>query len=180
MSTMQIEAIKAKEQYKQEILQKQNSNTSEEPANGAASSTSEQQKSKKSKKSKSKKKSGSAAVGGAGDSKTATPSLGANDNIIIAKASKSKKAVNGTIKGQSGSGTLTSSTALTSLIIFLLMMAINVVLIYMIMFKNPEIAERLVDAIPHQYRDWILTKTEIFRLRVTDWITQFRTPPEEH
>lgn len=179
MSTMQIEAIKAKEQYKQEILQKQNSNTSEELANAATSTTSEQQKSKKSKKSKSKKKSGNAAVG-AGDSKTATPSLGANDNIIIAKASKSKKAANGTIKGHSGSGTLTSSTALTSLVIFLLMMAINVVLIYMIMFKNPEIAERLVEAIPHQYRDWILTKTEIFRLRVTDWITQFRTPPEEH
>lgn len=179
MSTMQIEAIKAKEQYKQQILQKQNSNTSEEAANAAASTTSEQQKSKKSKKSKSKKKSGNAAVG-AGDSKTATPSLGANDNIIIAKAAKSKKAANGTIKGHSGSGTLTSSTALTSLVIFLLMMAINVVLIYMIMFKNPEIAERLVEAIPHQYRDWILTKTEIFRLRVTDWITQFRTPPEEH
>ncbi|XP_075160891.1 uncharacterized protein LOC142233753 [Haematobia irritans] len=174
MSTMQIEAIKAKEQYKQEMLQKQSTNVVEEPE---SSNVVDQQKSKKSKKSKSKKKTNNNTLDGA--SKTPTSVAPTNDNIIIAKATKSKKSANGSLYGH-GNKQATSSTALTSLIIFLLMVAFNVVLIYMIMFKNPEIAEKLVEAIPHQYRDWILTKTEIFRLRVTDWITQFRTPPEEH
>ncbi|EDW18448.1 leucine-rich repeat-containing protein 59 [Drosophila mojavensis] len=73
-----------------------------------------------------------------------------------------------------------SGVAFSSLMTFLLLFMINVLIIYMIMFKNPDIADKLVEYIPHQYRDWILTKTEIFRLRVTDWISEFRTPPEEH
>ncbi|XP_073840094.1 uncharacterized protein [Musca autumnalis] len=179
MSDMQIEAIKAKEQYRQEILQKQMANgldIDDEPA--TASNNGEQSKSKKNKKSKSKKKSNNSLDGSnKNNATTASSILGANDNITIAKATKSKKSTNGSINSSSNSP---PSTALTSLMIFLLMVAFNVVLIYMIMFKNPEIAEKIVESIPHQYRDWILTKTEIFRLRVTDWITQFRTPPEEH
>ncbi|EDV96529.1 leucine-rich repeat-containing protein 59 isoform X1 [Drosophila grimshawi] len=73
-----------------------------------------------------------------------------------------------------------SGVAFSSLMTFLALFIINVLIIYMIMFKNPDIADKLVEYIPHQYRDWILTKTEIFRLRVTDWISEFRTPPEEH
>ncbi|XP_030385624.1 leucine-rich repeat-containing protein 59 [Scaptodrosophila lebanonensis] len=73
-----------------------------------------------------------------------------------------------------------NGAAMFSLVAFLLLFIVNVLLIYMIMFKNPDIAEKLVEFIPPQYRDWILTKTEIFRLRVTDWISEFRTPPEEH
>ncbi|XP_062130025.1 leucine-rich repeat-containing protein 59 [Drosophila sulfurigaster albostrigata] len=73
-----------------------------------------------------------------------------------------------------------SGVAFSSLMTFMLLFMVNVLIIYMIMFKNPEIADKLVEYIPHQYRDWILTKTEIFRLRVTDWISEFRTPPEEH
>lgn len=75
---------------------------------------------------------------------------------------------------------LLSRAALSSLVSFLVLFIINLLIIYMIMFKNPDIADKLVEYIPHQYRDWILTKTEIFRLRVTDWISEFRTPPEEH
>jgi len=75
---------------------------------------------------------------------------------------------------------LLSRAALSSLVTFLVLFVINLLIIYMIMFKNPDIADKLVEYIPHQYRDWILTKTEIFRLRVTDWISEFRTPPEEH
>ncbi|XP_017028600.1 leucine-rich repeat-containing protein 59 isoform X1 [Drosophila kikkawai] len=75
---------------------------------------------------------------------------------------------------------LLSKAAFSSLMMFLILFIVNVVLIYMIMFKNPDIADKLVEYIPHQYRDWILTKTEFFRLRVTDWISEFRTPPEEH
>ncbi|KAH8316989.1 hypothetical protein KR074_005093 [Drosophila pseudoananassae] len=75
---------------------------------------------------------------------------------------------------------LLSRSALSSLMTFIMLFIFNAVVIYMIMFKNPEIADKLVEYIPHQYRDWILTKTEIFRLRVTDWISEFRTPPEEH
>ncbi|XP_061386953.1 leucine-rich repeat-containing protein 59 [Musca vetustissima] len=184
MSDMQIEAIKAKEQYRLEILQKQMANNDKENnEEDTPNNNSEQQsKTKKNKKSKSKKKTNSNGSDGSNKNSTATSSvMGANDNITIAKATKSKKSANGTIKGSSSSSaTNSTSTALTSLMIFLLMVAFNIVLIYMIMFKNPEIAEKLVESIPHQYRDWILTKTEIFRLRVTDWITQFRTPPEEH
>ncbi|KAH8286095.1 hypothetical protein KR054_002567 [Drosophila jambulina] len=75
---------------------------------------------------------------------------------------------------------LLSKAAFSSLMMFLILFLVNVLIIYMIMFKNPDIADKLVEYIPHQYRDWILTKTEIFRLRVTDWISEFRTPPEEH
>lgn len=84
--------------------------------------------------------------------------------------------------GSSGSSWFRSlsGVALSSLVTFLVLFIINVLIIYMIMFKNPDIADKLVEYIPHQYRDWILTKTEIFRLRVTDWISEFRTPPEEH
>uniref|UniRef100_A0A1I8P5L6 Leucine-rich repeat-containing protein 59 n=1 Tax=Stomoxys calcitrans TaxID=35570 RepID=A0A1I8P5L6_STOCA len=179
MSSMQIEAIKAKEQYKQELLLKQNAHVTDEP--DSSSTGAEQQKSKKAKKSKSKKKANNAGEAAAANKNSAaSATLGTNDNITITKASKMKKSANGSLKGHNGHLQTSSSTALTSLIIFLLMVAFNVVLIYMIMFKNPEIAEKLVEAIPHQYRDWILTKTEIFRLRVTDWITEFRTPPEEH
>lgn len=85
-------------------------------------------------------------------------------------------------KSTNGSCWLTaiSGVAFSSLMTFLLLFIINVLIIYLIMFKNPDIADKLVEYIPHQYRDWILTKTEIFRLRVTDWISEFRTPPEEH
>ncbi|KAI8115483.1 leucine-rich repeat-containing protein 59 [Lucilia cuprina] len=173
MSAMQVEAIKAKEQYKQEILQNQNTHSIQDEIENSDKSQELPQKSKKSKKSKSKKKSSNNQ-----DSATHTVALSADDNITIAKTTKNKKSANGSLKYTTKS--VPPSTALTSLIIFLLMVAFNVVLIYMIMFKNPEIAEKIVESIPHQYRDWILTKTEIFRLRVTDWISEFRTPPEEH
>ncbi|TMW53671.1 hypothetical protein DOY81_001216 [Sarcophaga bullata] len=174
MSAMQVEAIKAKEQYRQEMLQNQNvrSTHQDDTDNNVDKSPDLQQKSKKTKKSKSKKKSNQ------NQESTNNTILSADDNITIAKANKSKKTVNGSVKTSLKSQQ--TSTALTSMIIFLLMVAFNVVLIYMIMFKNPEIAEKIVESIPHQYRDWILTKTEIFRLRVTDWISEFRTPPEEH
>ncbi|XP_022212793.1 leucine-rich repeat-containing protein 59 [Drosophila obscura] len=70
--------------------------------------------------------------------------------------------------------------ALSTLVTFLVLVVVNIVLIYMIMFKSPEISGKLLEYIPHQYQDWILTKTDLFRLRVTDWISEFRTPPEEH
>lgn len=164
MSTMQIEAIKAKEQYKQEILHNQMQRNSE--LENVEKLEDLQQKIKKPKKIKPNKKKANLIQEMA---KTAA-------QAETDKAGKSKKLGNGSIKSSSQP----PSTALTSLLIFLLMVAFNVVLIYMIMFKNPEIAEKIVESIPHQYRDWILTKTEIFRLRVTDWISDFRTPPEEH
>lgn len=172
MSVMQVEAIKAKEQYKQEILQNQIQQNDADDNEHLDKATQElQQKSKKTKKSKSKKKSNNQEL-------INTQQLIADDNITITKTTKTKKSANGSLK--STNKPQTTSTALTSLLIFLMMVALNVVLIYMIMFKNPEIAEKIVESIPHQYRDWILTKTEIFRLRVTDWISEFRTPPEEH
>lgn len=173
MSAMQIEAIKAKEQYRQEMLQNQNMRlTHQNDTDNTEKSHDLQQKSKKTKKTKSKKKSN------LNQESTINTVVSSDDNITIAKANKSKKTVNGSVKASIKSQQ--TSTALTSMVIFLLMVAFNVVLIYMIMFKNPEIAEKIVESIPHQYRDWILTKTEIFRLRVSDWISEFRTPPEEH
>lgn len=91
------------------------------------------------------------------------------------KNNQKKKSTNGSTWFTSLSG-----VAFSSLITFMLLFMLNALIIYMIMFKNPDIADKLVEYIPHQYRDWILTKTEIFRLRVTDWISEFRTPPEEH
>lgn len=176
---MQVEATKAEEQYRQEILQNQAAASSaghDEVQNTDKYQESQQKSKKSTKKSKSKKK--STHPTNQEHAFNSTVVLAADDNITIAKTSKTKKSANGSLK--SATKSQIPSTALTSLIIFLLMVAFNVVLIYMIMFKNPEIAEKIVESIPHQYRDWILTKTEIFRLRVTDWISEFRTPPEEH
>lgn len=105
--------------------------------------------------------------------------LGNDDNLTITKTAKSKRSADGLLKANVNSSR-NHGTALSTLIIFLLLLGVNIVVIYMVMFKNPEIAEKLVEAIPHQYRNLIITKTEIFRLRVTDWISQFRTPPEEN
>ncbi|KAL9907877.1 uncharacterized protein ACN427_003807 [Glossina fuscipes fuscipes] len=105
--------------------------------------------------------------------------LGNNNNLTISKTAKSKRSADGILKANTNSSR-NHGTALSTLIIFLLLLGVNIVVIYMVMFKNPEIAEKLVEAIPHQYRNLIITKTEIFRLRVTDWISQFRTPPEEN
>ncbi|XP_034659379.1 leucine-rich repeat-containing protein 59 [Drosophila subobscura] len=91
------------------------------------------------------------------------------------KTNQKKKSTNGTSWLN-----MIQKVALSTLVTFMVLVVINILLIYMIMFKNPEISEKLVEYIPHQYRDWIVTKTDIFRLRVTDWISEFRTPPEEH
>lgn len=125
MSAMQVEAIKAKEQYKQEILQNQNTRSAQEEIENSDKYPELQQKTKKTKKSKSKKKSSNNQ-----ESAANTVSLSADDNITIAKASKNKKSANGALK--SSTKPQPPSTALTSLIIFLLMVAFNVVLIYMI------------------------------------------------
>ncbi|XP_011180538.1 leucine-rich repeat-containing protein 59 [Zeugodacus cucurbitae] len=171
LNRMQAEAEKAKEQYKLEALTADAVQTEEI---SAEEKPLENTKSKKSaaKKAKSKSK----------KSNTNNNNHDLNNEVKIAptnannKATKSKKQANGASKKSISK----SSTALTTVFTFFILLAINVVVIYLIMFKNPEIADRLVEFIPHQYRDWILTKTEIFRLRVTDWISEFRTPPQEH
>ncbi|KAM8710603.1 hypothetical protein ACLKA7_017258 [Drosophila subpalustris] len=106
-------------------------------------------------------------------------------NTVVATKATNQK--NNQKKKSTGNGssstswfTSLSGVAFSSLMTFMLLFIFNILIIYMIMFKNPEIADKLVEYIPHQYRDWLLTKTEIFRLRVTDWISEFRTPPEEH
>ncbi|XP_017489531.1 PREDICTED: leucine-rich repeat-containing protein 59 isoform X1 [Rhagoletis zephyria] len=170
LARMQAEAEKAKQQFQLQALNTTAAfsdyiSTEEKPL--------ENQKSKKSaKKAKSK-------------SKKSTAHNNNNDishEVNIApvnvnnKTTKSRKNANGPTKKSISK----SSTALTTVFTFFMLLAINVLIIYIIMFKNPEIADKLVETIPHQYRDWILTKTEIFRLRVTDWISEFRTPPQEH
>ncbi|XP_037933691.1 leucine-rich repeat-containing protein 59 isoform X2 [Teleopsis dalmanni] len=98
-----------------------------------------------------------------------------NPVVILDKLVKPKKS-NGNTKKLPKE----NSTAFVSIFIFFFLLFINIGLIYILMFKRPEIAEALANYIPPQYRDWILTKSEIFRLRISDWITEFRTPPEEH
>ncbi|XP_039965776.1 leucine-rich repeat-containing protein 59 [Bactrocera neohumeralis] len=171
LNRMQAEAEKAKEQYKLEALTIATAPTEDI---GVEEKPLENAKSKKStaKKAKSKSKK-SNTNNNNNDISTEVKIAPTNAN---SKATKSKKHGNGAAK----KSITKSSTALTTVFTFFILLAINVVVIYMIMFKNPEIADRLVEFIPHQYRDWILTKTEIFRLRVTDWISEFRTPPQEH
>ncbi|XP_011208924.2 leucine-rich repeat-containing protein 59 [Bactrocera dorsalis] len=171
LNRMQAEAEKAKEQYKLEALTIATAPTEDI---GVEEKPLENAKSKKStaKKAKSKSKK-SNTNNNNNDISTEVKIAPTNANN---KATKSKRHGNGAAKKSASK----SSTALTTVFTFFILLAINVVVIYMIMFKNPEIADRLVEFIPHQYRDWILTKTEIFRLRVTDWISEFRTPPQEH
>lgn len=172
LNRMQAEAEKAKEQYKLEVLTVATAQTedidveNEKPLENAKSKKSTTKKAK----SKSKK---SNTNNNNNDISTEVKIASTNVNN---KATKIKKHANGAAKKSISK----SSTALTTVFTFFILLAINVVVIYLIMFKNPEIADRLVEFIPHQYRDWILTKTEIFRLRVTDWISEFRTPPQEH
>ncbi|XP_053953148.1 leucine-rich repeat-containing protein 59 [Anastrepha obliqua] len=169
LARMQTEAEETKEQYKLEAL---TSNAVAAEDVGTEEKPLENQKSKKSaaKKAKSKPK----------KSKTTNNDINNEGNIapinINNKTTKSRKNSNGPTKKSVSK----SNTALTTVLSFFFLLAINVLIIYLIMFKNPEIADKLVEFIPHQYRDWILTKTEIFRLRVTDWISEFRTPPQEH
>ncbi|XP_052846802.1 leucine-rich repeat-containing protein 59 [Drosophila gunungcola] len=123
-------------------------------------------------------------LAGAGDNElTIKPvNAGGSSETGTGSGAKSNQKNNQKKKNSNGGSWLNvlSRAALSSLMTFLVLFIINVLIIYMIMFKNPDIADKLVEYIPHQYRDWILTKTEIFRLRVTDWISEFRTPPEEH
>ncbi|KAH8370865.1 hypothetical protein KR093_005252 [Drosophila rubida] len=126
-------------------------------------------------------------------SKAKKPGGAANENelsikpihaaVVATKTTNQKhnqKKKSSTAQGSGSWFATLSGVAFSSLMTFMLLFMVNVLIIYMIMFKNPDIADKLVEYIPHQYRDWILTKTEIFRLRVTDWISEFRTPPEEH
>jgi len=124
-------------------------------------------------------------LAGGGDSELTIKPVnagGASGSGATGSGSKSSLKNNQKKKNSNGGSwlNLLSRAALSSLVTFLVLFVINLLIIYMIMFKNPDIADKLVEYIPHQYRDWILTKTEIFRLRVTDWISEFRTPPEEH
>ncbi|XP_017134003.1 leucine-rich repeat-containing protein 59 [Drosophila elegans] len=123
-------------------------------------------------------------LAGAGDNELTIKAVnaGGSSETGTGSGAKSNQKNNQKKKNSNGGSWLNvlSRAALSSLMTFLVLFIINVLIIYMIMFKNPDIADKLVEYIPHQYRDWILTKTEIFRLRVTDWISEFRTPPEEH
>ncbi|XP_034480648.1 leucine-rich repeat-containing protein 59 [Drosophila innubila] len=145
-------------------------------ANGAAEANKKTNKANK-KSNKSKKAAGAAAE----NELTIKPvSTVANTKATNQKNNQKKKSTTTTTTNSSSWFTSLSGVAFSSLMTFMLLFLLNVLIIYMIMFKNPDIADKLVEYIPHQYRDWILTKTEIFRLRVTDWISEFRTPPEEH
>jgi len=139
---------------------------------------------KKSTKPNNKKAKAKKLAGGGDNELTIKPvnAVGSGGSGAIALGSKSTQKNNQKKKNSKGDSwlNLLSRAALSSLVSFLVLFIINLLIIYMIMFKNPDIADKLVEYIPHQYRDWILTKTEIFRLRVTDWISEFRTPPEEH
>lgn len=170
---MQAEAEKAKEQYKLEAL---TAATVQTVDTGAEEKPLENTKSKKSAAKKAKSKSKKSNTNNNNNNNDISNEVKIAPSNANNKATKSKKNANGATKKSIPK----SSTALTTVFTFFILLAINVVVIYLIMFKNPEIADRLVEFIPHQYRDWILTKTEIFRLRVTDWISEFRTPPQEH
>lgn len=68
---------------------------------------------------------------------------------------------------------------LATLIVFSLFLAINAFIIYMVMFENSQIG-KVVMNLPSINFDWLLGKTSILRLRVSEWINQFRTSPDEH
>ncbi|XP_067645106.1 leucine-rich repeat-containing protein 59 [Eurosta solidaginis] len=170
LARMQAEAEKAKDQYKLEALTTIAMPTEDANADEKSYESQKQKKSATKKvKSKSKK------------SSNANNNSDLNNEVNIApinmsnKSSKSRKNQNGSSKKSINK----SSTALATIFTFVLLLAINILLIYMIMFKNPEIADKLIEFIPHQYRDWLVTKTEIFRLRVADLISEFRTTPQE-
>ncbi|XP_055914697.1 leucine-rich repeat-containing protein 59 [Eupeodes corollae] len=155
MARMQEEVEKAKEKLQQEY------EAQLEAIQDLTNIETEAQKSKKAKKAKNKSK------------KTRSENASPKPNLNL-KLTKSKADGNSTL----GCATKRkSSTALKTIFTFFMLLAINIFIIYIIMFKNPEIAEKLVEFIPHQYRDWILTKSEYFRLRVSDWIQVIRTPP---
>lgn len=162
---MQLEAEKVQEQYQQDIIRDTNTDDSHEAPSQQPSNESIKSK-KKNKKSKAK------------NNKMIPPS----EPVIRAEPIKPNKNHLKSVKAKKQSKTNANSgsnVALTSILLFLLLIIVNIGIIYMIMFKNPEIGDKVAEYIPHQYRDWILTKTEFLRLRVDEWISQFRTPPEE-
>lgn len=158
MARMQEEVEKAKEKLQQEAEQEAQIEILDDIPNNA---NEDAQKSKKAKKAKNKSK------------KTKSDNASPKP-IPMTKLNKSKA------EGNSSAGSCgkrKSSTALKTIFSFFMLLALNIFAIYFIMFKNPEIAEKLIEFIPHQYRHWMLTKSEYFRLRVSDWIQVMRTPP---
>ncbi|XP_017040394.1 leucine-rich repeat-containing protein 59 [Drosophila ficusphila] len=172
-----IERERLAAQENQKMAGAGDSNTNSAQTNGGATSGKKSNK-PNNKKAKAKK------LAGAGDNELTIKPVNAAGSSGSGTGSGAKSNQKNNQKKKNASSktwlSLLSRAALSSLMTFLVLFIINVLIIYMIMFKNPDIADKLVEYIPHQYRDWILTKTEIFRLRVTDWISEFRTPPEEH
>lgn len=157
MARMQEKVEKAKEKLQQEQEEAQIEILADIP-----NANEDTQKLKKPKKSKNKSK------------KTKSDNASPKP-IPITKMTKSKAEGGNCILNNSTKRK--SSTALKTIFTFFILLALNIFVIYFIMFKNPELAEKLVELIPHQYRDWMLTKSEYFRLRVSDWIQVIRTPP---
>ncbi|XP_012161270.1 leucine-rich repeat-containing protein 59 [Ceratitis capitata] len=170
---IRVEVEKVKEQYQLEALTEHNIRTEDI---AAEEKPPENAKSKKSAAKKAKSKAKKSNTNNNNNSNDINSEMKLAQTNANNKVTKSKKNANTSAKKSMSK----SSTALTTVFTFFLLLAINVLVIYMIMFKNPEIADKLVEFIPQQYRDWILTNTEIFRLRVTDWISEFRTTPTEH
>ncbi|KAH8270419.1 hypothetical protein KR018_009844 [Drosophila ironensis] len=119
-------------------------------------------------------------LNGEGDNELTIKPVNAGPGVVAAGTAAKGNQKNGQKKKKGSFLKVVSQTALSSLMTFIVLFIINAVVIYLITFKNPEIGEKLAEYIPQQYRNWLLTKTEFFRLRVTDWISQFRTAPEEH
>ncbi|XP_055377057.1 leucine-rich repeat-containing protein 59 [Condylostylus longicornis] len=73
-----------------------------------------------------------------------------------------------------------SNTALKTIFVFFFLLALNIFAIYVITAKNLEIVEKVVEYIPIKYRNLILSKTENMKLRISDYLQQFRTADEDH
>lgn len=73
-----------------------------------------------------------------------------------------------------------SHTVFKTVLIFFFLLSLNVLMLYIITVKHPDIAEQLVNYISPEYRDVIINGSEKIKvnyLKLSEWIQQFSTPP---
>lgn len=97
-------------------------------------------------------------------------------NILKQNMHKNKNSTN----YEYNMNTKSTNTVFKTIVVFCILLLLNISMLYIITVKHPEIADWLVEFIPPNYRDIIVTKSEDVRLnmiKISNWIHKFRTPP---
>lgn len=69
----------------------------------------------------------------------------------------------------------------TTLTVFIMLLAINALLIYIVICNNPGMSDKISYHLPAMFDlEWLFGGGAFIPLPISDWITEFRTSPDEH